>query len=70
MIQAAQRYEENAVQIDLDGIFVLFEVLVGDDHPQRALYAALSHPLCLSRHRNERPEIQARVASADDRRVH
>jgi small-conductance mechanosensitive channel len=29
-----------------------------------------SYPQCLPRHRNELPEIQARLASADDRRVH
>src|SRR5215469_14856279 len=37
MIQAAQRYEENAVQIDLDGIFVLFEAPVGRRPPAEGI---------------------------------
>src|SRR5713101_5552600 len=42
MIEAAHRYDGYVVQSTGDGIFALFGALVAhEDHPQRALYAAL-----------------------------
>src|SRR6516165_1582 len=43
MIEAVRRYDGYVVQSTGDGIFVLFGApLAREDHPQRALYAALS----------------------------
>jgi hypothetical protein len=51
MIDAAHRYDGYVVQSTGDGIFALFGAPVAhEDHPQRALYAALRMQEELSRH--------------------
>jgi class 3 adenylate cyclase len=41
MIDAVSRYDGYIVQSTGDGVFALFGALAHEDHPQRALYAAL-----------------------------
>src|SRR6266849_4051430 len=51
MMDAAHRYDGYVVQSTGDGIFALFGALVAhEDHPQRALYAALRMQEELKRH--------------------
>jgi class 3 adenylate cyclase len=67
MIDAVRRYDGYVVQSTGDGIFVLFGAPVAhEDHPQRALYAALRMQEDLRRHSDQvRAEgglpIQARI---------
>lgn len=68
MIDAVQRYDGYIVQSTGDGIFALFGAPVAhEDHPQRALYAALRMQEELKRHRQDcaRPETcRSKHASA------
>jgi class 3 adenylate cyclase/tetratricopeptide (TPR) repeat protein len=60
MIDAVQRYDGYVVQSTGDGIFALFGApLAHEDHPQRALYAAL-------RMQNEMPRYSSRLREAGD----
>src|SRR5207245_5731591 len=67
MIEAVHHYEGYIVQSTGDGIFALFGAPVAhEDHPQRALYAALRLQEQLSRYSNQlrsegRLPLQARV---------
>jgi class 3 adenylate cyclase len=67
MIEAVHRYDGYVVQSTGDGIFALFGAPVAhEDHPQRALYAALRLQEQLSRYSNQlrshgRLPLQARA---------
>ena len=69
MIDAAHRYDGYVVQITGDGIFALFGAPVAhEDHPQRALYAALRMQEELQRYsarlvRRWHPPFNARVGA-------
>ncbi len=61
MIDAAHRYDGYVVQSTGDGIFALFGApLAHEDHPQRALYAAL----------RMQEELRAMVASCKPKAAH
>src|SRR5258708_7210917 len=67
MIDAVHRYDGYIVQSTGDGIFALFGAPVAhEDHPQRALYAALRMPEDIRRHAEKLREggnlaVEARV---------
>ena len=67
MVEAVRRYDGYVVQSTGDGIFALFGApLAHEDHPQRALYAALLTQDTLRRHSEKlagegKPVLQARV---------
>jgi class 3 adenylate cyclase/predicted ATPase len=67
MVDAVRRYEGYVVQSTGDGIFALFGAPVAhEDHPQRALYAALQILQELRNHAHgrgdqERPTLEARI---------
>src|SRR4029077_2519565 len=67
MIEAAHRYGGYIAQSTGDGIFALFGApLAFEDHPQRALHAALAMQQAIREHASERaaagrPTIEARV---------
>jgi class 3 adenylate cyclase len=67
MVDAVHRYEGYLVRTTGDGIFALFGAPIAyEDHPQRALYAALQMQNGLRPYRgkssaNDRPALQARV---------
>ena len=69
MIDAVHRYDGYVVQSTGDGIFALFGAPVAhEDHPQRALYAALRMQEELKRYsarvRGRRRHVRSRGASA------
>jgi len=67
MIEAVHRYEGYVAQSTGDGIFALFGApLAHEDHPQRALHAALAMQQAIREHASRlavqgRPAIEARV---------
>jgi len=63
MVQAVRRYEGYVVQSTGDGIFALFGAPAAyEDHPQRALYAALQMQQQLCEHEQHRPApLEARI---------
>jgi class 3 adenylate cyclase/predicted ATPase len=66
MVEAVRRYEGYVVQSTGDGIFALFGApLAHEDHPQRALYAALQIQQELRQHgqsvAQRRPALEARI---------
>jgi class 3 adenylate cyclase len=73
MVDAVRRYDGYVVQSTGDGIFALFGAPAAyEDHPQRALYAALRMQEALREHAGRlaapgKPAPQARVGSGDRR---
>src|SRR5208337_174494 len=67
MIEAVQRYEGYVAQSTGDGIFALFGAPVAhEDHPQRALYAALRMQEELKRYATQlrqagQPPVESRI---------
>src|SRR6185437_16215913 len=67
MIDSIHRYEGHVVQSTGDGIFALFGAPIAhEDHPQRALHAALHMQEAIGRYADRlraqgQPPIQARV---------
>src|ERR1700732_4463942 len=65
MIDAARRYEGYVVQSTGDGIFALFGAPAAyEDHPQRALYAALQMQQALREHGQRRASAGAHAPEA------
>src|SRR3984957_1800337 len=65
MIDAVRRYEGYVVQSTGDGIFALFGAPAAyEDHPQRALYAALQMQQQLREHGHRRTEAGAHAPEA------
>src|ERR1700682_4069434 len=65
MVDAVRRYEGYVVQSTGDGIFALFGAPAAyEDHPQRALYAALQMQQELREHGQRRASAGAHTAEA------